>query len=305
MYNAFLYLVTVLIWGSTWLAIKFQLGIVAPELSIAYRFALAGILLLIFSSIRRLPLRFNWRAHSFIALQGLLLFSLNYFLVYVAEGYLTSGLVAIIFSLIIIMNIILGAIFLRNPIRARVVLGAIVGLIGLSLVFWPELISFDLSSGRALGIGLAIIATVSASLGNVVSARNQRQELPVVQTNAFGMLYGSFFMLLLALFRGAQLQVEPTLGYLASLLYLAVFGSVIAFGSYLTLLGRIGLDRAAYVTVLFPIIALLLSTFFEDLQWGLLQLVGIALVLLGNLIVITKFQITRVSKVAEKQSTSG
>jgi drug/metabolite transporter (DMT)-like permease len=305
MYNAFLYLVTVLIWGSTWLAIKFQLGIVAPELSIAYRFALAGILLLIFSSIRRLPLRFNWRAHSFIALQGLLLFSLNYFLVYVAEGYLTSGLVAIIFSLIIIMNIILGAIFLRNPILARVVLGAIVGLIGLSLVFWPELISFDLSSGRALGIGLAIIATVSASLGNVVSARNQRQELPVVQTNAFGMLYGSFFMLLLALFRGAQLQVEPTLGYLASLLYLAVFGSVIAFGSYLTLLGRIGLDRAAYVTVLFPIIALLLSTFFEDLQWGLLQLVGIALVLLGNLIVITKFQITRVSKVAEKQSTSG
>jgi drug/metabolite transporter (DMT)-like permease len=305
MYNAFLYLVTVLIWGSTWLAIKFQLGIVAPELSIAYRFALAGILLLIFSSIRRLPLRFNWRAHSFIALQGLLLFSLNYFLVYVAEGYLTSGLVAIIFSLIIIMNIILGAIFLRNPILARVVLGAIVGLIGLSLVFWLELISFDLSSGRALGIGLAIIATVSASLGNVVSARNQRQELPVVQTNAFGMLYGSFFMLLLALFRGAQLQVEPTLGYLASLLYLAVFGSVIAFGSYLTLLGRIGLDRAAYVTVLFPIIALLLSTFFEDLQWGLLQLVGIALVLLGNLIVITKFQITRVSKVAEKQSTSG
>lgn len=288
MYNAFLYLITVLIWGSTWLAIKFQLGVVAPELSIAYRFALAGIVLLIFSIVRRLPLRFSWQAHGFIALQGLLLFSLNYFLVYLAEGYITSGLVAIIFSLIIIMNVIFGAIFLHNPIRVRVVLGAIVGLIGLLLVFWPELVSFDLSSARALGIGLVIIATISASFGNVASARNQRQKLPVIQTNAFGMLYGSFFMLLLALFRGVQIQIEPTVGYLTSLLYLAVFGSVIAFGSYLTLLGRIGLDRAAYVTVLFPIIALLLSTFFEDLQWGFPQLTGVALVIVGNAIVLTR-----------------
>jgi drug/metabolite transporter (DMT)-like permease len=174
MYNAFLYLVTVLIWGSTWLAIKFQLGVVAPELSIAYRFGLAASILLIFSVLRRLPLRFDLKSHGYFALQGLLLFSLNYILVYLAEGYLTSGLVAIIFSLIIIMNIIFGAILLGNPIRLRVVVGGLVGLLGLTLVFWPELISFDLSSGRALGILLAVIATVSASLGNVVSARNQR-----------------------------------------------------------------------------------------------------------------------------------
>ena len=288
MYNTFLYLITVLIWGSTWLAIKFQLGVVAPELSVAYRFGLAASILFIFSLVRRLPLRFNLKSQAYFALQGFLLFSLNYILVYLAESYLTSGLVAIIFSGIIILNIIFGSIFLRNPIHLRVVIGGLVGLLGLSLVFWPELSSFDLSSGIVLGIGLAVVAAVSASLGNVVSARNQRNELPVIQTNAYGMLYGAIFMFVLAIFRGAQVQIEPTVGYLMSLLYLAIFGSVIAFGSYLTLLGRIGLDRAAYVTVLFPIIALLLSTLFESLSWGYLQLAGVVLVLVGNALVLNK-----------------
>jgi drug/metabolite transporter (DMT)-like permease len=302
MYNAFLYLVTVLIWGSTWLAIKFQLGVVAPELSIAYRFGLAASILLIFSVLRRLPLRFDLKSHGFFALQGLLLFSLNYILVYLAEGYLTSGLVAIIFSLIIIMNIIFGAILLGNPIRLRVVIGGLVGLLGLTLVFWPELISVDLSSGRALGILLAVIATVSASLGNVVSARNQRNKLPVIQTNAYGMLYGAIFMFVLALFRGAQLQIDLSPDYVLSLLYLAIFGSVIAFGSYLTLLGRIGLDRAAYVTVLFPIIALLLSTLFEDLAWGIPQLFGVLLVLLGNAMVLNKSTRLKLPEKAKQES---
>ena len=288
MYNTILYLITVLIWGSTWLAIKFQLGVVAPELSVAYRFGLAASILFIFSLVRRLPLRFNLKSQAYFALQGFLLFSLNYILVYMAESYLTSGLVAIIFSGIIILNIIFGSIFLRNPIHLRVVFGGLVGLLGLSLVFWPELRSFDLSSGIVLGIGLAVVAAVSASLGNVVSARNQRNELPVIQTNAYGMLYGAIFMFVLAIFRGAQVQIEPTVGYLMSLLYLAIFGSVIAFGSYLTLLGRIGLDRAAYVTVLFPIIALLLSTLFEGLTWGNLQLAGVVLVLVGNALVLNK-----------------
>ncbi len=288
MYNATLYLITVLIWGSTWLAIKFQLGVVAPELSIAYRFGLAASILIIFSLVRRLPLRFDIKSHGFFVLQGLLLFSLNYILVYLAEGFLTSGLVAIIFSLIIIFNVIFGAIFLGNPIRTRVMIGAVLGLTGLAFVFWPELSSFSLSSLQILGLIMAFIATISASLGNVVSARNQRHNLPVIQTNAYGMLYGALFMLLLAFLRGAQLEFDTSPGYIVSLIYLAVFGSVIAFGSYLTLLGRIGLDRAAYVTVLFPVIALLLSTIFEDLQWGVPQLLGVVLILFGNAVLLTK-----------------
>lgn len=288
MYNATLYLVTVLIWGSTWLAIKFQLGEVAPELSIAYRFGLAALILILFSLVRRLPMRFSLKTHGFFALQGLLLFSLNYILVYLAEGYLTSGLVAIIFSLIIVLNVLFGAIFLANPVRVQVVVGAVLGLIGLSLVFLPELSNLNLSSQKMVGMLLALISTVSASLGNVVSARNQRQKLPVIQTNAYGMLYGAIFMMVLALFRGAPLQFDTSPGYIVSLFYLAIFGSVIAFGSYLTLLGRIGLDRAAYVTVLFPVIALLLSTIFENLEWGIYQLLGVVLILAGNAVVLTK-----------------
>jgi drug/metabolite transporter (DMT)-like permease len=301
MHNSLLYLITALIWGSTWLAIKFQLGIVTPELSIAYRFALSASILLIFSLIRGLPLRFGWRTHGFFALQGILLFSLNYVMVYIAEGYLTSGLVAIIFSMIIILNVIFGAVFLNSPIRLSVVIGAVVGLFGLALVFWSELSSFDLSSERVLGVALAFIGAISASLGNIVSARNQRHGLPVVQTNAFGMAYGAIFVLVLALFRGAELVFDTSVEYVASLLYLAIFGSVIAFSTYLTLLGRIGPDRAAYVTVLFPIIALLLSTFFEGMTWSLPQLAGVVLVILGNAIVLTNIRAVKILKMLKRQ----
>jgi drug/metabolite transporter (DMT)-like permease len=289
MHNRLLYLITALIWGSTWLAIKFQLGVVAPEISIAYRFALAALMLFIFSLVRRLPLRFSIRTHGFMMLQGLLLFSLNYIMVYLAEGYLPSGLVAIIFSMIIIMNVIFGAIFLHNPVRTHVVLGAVVGLFGLTLVFWPELSSFDFSSERALGMALAFIGAIFASLGNITSARNQQHGLPVVQTNAFGMMYGALFMLILALFRGTKLAFDPSVEYVASLLYLAMFGSVIAFGSYLTLLGRIGPDQVAYITILFPIIALMLSTLFEGITWSMSQIAGVAFVIFGNVIVLTNF----------------
>jgi len=288
MYNLTLYLITVLIWGLTWIAIKFQLGIVAPEVSIAYRFTLAAAILFLFSFLRRLPLKFGWRSHIFFALQGLFLFSLNYILVYNAELYLTSGLVAIIFSTVIFFNVFFGALFLRNPIRFQVVLGAIIGLIGLFLVFGPELLSFDMADQIMLGLGMAVLAVISASLGNIISARNQRNDLPVVQTNAFGMTYGALFMLLLALVRGAAFSFAPSPSYLIGLLYLSLFGSVIAFGSYLTLLGRIGPDRAAYVSVLFPIIALIVSTMYEGLSWNLSQFAGVGLVLLGNVMVLSK-----------------
>lgn len=284
--NAFLYIVTVLIWGSTWLAIKFQLGTVAPELSVAYRFTLASALLFMFIFLRRLRLRFDLQAHSFMALQGLLLFSLNYILVYLAEGYVTSGLVAVIFSTIILFNVIFGAVFLKSPIRPRVGVGALVGILGLALIFRPEVTGLILSGGKAFGLLLATVGAASASLGNIVSARNQREQLPVVQTNAYGMLYGALLTFGFAFVRGAELQFDPSLEYVGSLLYLALFGSVIAFGTYLTLLGRIGADRAAYVTVLFPVIALLLSAAFEGLQLRGAQWIGVGLVLLGNFIVL-------------------
>ena len=288
MQNATLYLLTSLIWGSTWLAIKYQLGSVDPEISVAYRFALAAAILLVYSRLRGLPLRFSLRDHLYIGLQGLTLFSLNYILVYLAELYLTSGLVAIAFSLIIVFNVFLAALLLRNPILPRVLLGAVVGMAGLALVFRHELTGLAVSGERGLGLLLAVAGTAVASVGNIVAARNQRQALPIVQTNAIGMAYGALITLGVALLRGAKPGFEASFAYVASLLYLAAFGSVIAFGGYLTLLGRIGPDRAAYISLVFPIVALILSTLFEGLRWGPEAILGVLFVVAGNAIALTR-----------------
>jgi drug/metabolite transporter (DMT)-like permease len=286
--NALLYLITIIIWGSTWLAIKFQLGVVPPALSIAYRFMLAAAILWAYTGLRRLPMRFPIRQHAFMVLQGFFLFSLNYILVYNAERFLTSGLVAIVFSWILIMNALFGSLFLKNPIRKQVILGGLIGLLGLVLVFWTELRSFELTGGKSLGLTLAILAMLSASIGNILAARNQRSGLPVLQSNTFGMTYGAIFTLLLALSQGTKLTFDPSVTYITSLLYLVIFGSVIAFGTYLTLLGRIGPDRAAYVFILYQIVALGLSTLFENLSWNLHGALGVFLILVGNVIVISR-----------------
>ena len=286
MSNGFLYLATVAIWGSSWLGIKLQLGVVAPEMSVAYRFVVASALLLGWCWLRGLRMRFSAREHLFIALQGLPLFSVNYILFYFASAYLTSGLVAVAFSTIVVMNIGFGALLLGRPVRPRVAAGAILGLGGLSLVFWEDLARFDLDSAGLIGLGLSLIATMSASLGNVASARNQRAGIPVVQSNAFGMVYGALFTLLAAAIQGVPLTFDPSPVYVGALLYLALFASVFGFGAYLTLLGRIGPDRAAYASVVFPIVALGLSTVFEGFEWTLPAFAGVFLVLAGNVLVL-------------------
>ncbi len=284
----FLYALTALIWGSTWLAITFQLGTVDPEISVVYRFALASGILIAYSLIRRLRMRFTLREHAFMALQGLTLFSINYVLVYVAELHLASGYVAIVFSLMVVFNVLFGAAFLRNPVRPRVLLGGVIGIVGLGMVFLPSLGSLSLSGGQGLGIALALVGTIIASLGNMVSARNQRHKIPVVQANAYGMGYGALITLAIALVRGSELSFDASAEYIYSLIYLAIFGTVIAFGSYLTILGRIGPDRAGYIAVLFPIVALALSTLFEGLTWELITVLGVGLVVVGNIVAMTR-----------------
>jgi drug/metabolite transporter (DMT)-like permease len=304
MQNALLYVLTALIWGSTWLAITFQLGSVDPEISVVYRFELASAILIGYSLIRRLPMRFTLREHGFMALQGLTLFSINYVLVYVAELYLASGYVAIVFSLIVVFNVLFGAVILRSPIRPKVLIGGIIGIVGLIMVFLPSLEGLSLSAGQGLGIVLALLGTIIASLGNMVSTRNQHHKIPVVQANAYGMGYGALISLAIALGRGSELSFGASVEYIASLLYLATFGTVIAFGSYLTLLGRIGPDRAGYIAVLFPIVALLLSTMFEGLTWELVSILGVGLVILGNVIAMTRRRRTVKEKIPSAAQVS-
>jgi drug/metabolite transporter (DMT)-like permease len=283
-----LYVACVLIWGSTWLAITYQLGQVPPAVSVAYRFALAAAILLAYCGVRALPLRYTLRDHAWMALQGLLLFGANYVLVYLSEVHISSGLTAVIFSSMAFWNILGMRYFYQTPLRPAALLGAGLGVVGVAIVFAPELTVFSEEKAGMLGLTYGLAATLAASLGNITAARNQHSGLPVVQQNAFGMMYGGVLVTLFALLTGQKFVFEYTLPYSLSLLYLALFGSVLAFGGYLTLLGRIGADRAGYISVAIPIVAVLLSTLLEGFRWHPATVLGIALCVLGNALVLRK-----------------
>jgi drug/metabolite transporter (DMT)-like permease len=288
MNNLGLYLAAVLIWGSTWFVITFQLGPVPPEVSVAYRFALAGLILLCWCLVRRLRLAYSWREHAAMAGQGALLFGLNYICVYRAEGLIASGLVAVIFSMIVFLNIFGARLFFKTPLKPATLAGAACGVAGVLLIFLPEISRASAKGSAGLGCGYALIGVVSASLGNLLAARNQRRGLPVVQLNTFGMMYGAALVAAWAVVCGRSFAFDRSVPYLLSLGYLSLFGSVLAFGAYLTLLGRIGADRAGYANTAIPIVALLLSACFEKLQWHAATALGILCCLVGNFLVLRR-----------------
>jgi len=286
MLNFLLYAGASLIWGSTWLAIKLQLTQVPPILSVAYRFCLASLILLVFCRLAGKRLHFPWRDHRFMALQGFTLFGLSYCGSYLATGYLTSGLVAVVFSTILMWNILNLRLFMHQPIAWRAFCGGVLGLSGICVVFWKDLAAFAATRGM-IGLLIALGGAYLASIGNVVGSRNARKGVPVTQANAFGMAYGGLLTLLIHFALGGTLSMDWTVGYLGPMLYLTVFGSIVAFGCYMLLIGRIGAEYAAYVTLLMPIIALILSTVFENYHWSANAAAGVAIVLAGNLIILT------------------
>lgn len=289
MQNILLYLVTVLIWGSTWFAIEFQLGEVAVEVSLAYRFALSAVLMWLYCIWRRLPMRFSAKDHGFIALLALFNFALNYILIYQAQQYLTSAMTAIAFTTMLLMNIVNTRLFFGKPVAKRIYFGALMGIAGIVVLFYPDLDGLDFTNASLLGLVLVLGSALSASLGNMASVRNSRAGLPITQVNAWGMLYGAIGLTLLVLISGTPFTFSTSPAFIISLLYLAVFGSVIAFATYFALLKGMGPEKASYTIVLFPLVAVVLSTLFEDFVWSGYTFAGFALVLLGNALVLTPF----------------
>ena len=282
--NIFLYIMTVCVWGSTWFVLTFQLGSVPVSVSIFYRFALAAFLLLGWCLIRKLKLRYSLQHHLLFASQGFFLFSMNYMAAYEATNYISSGLTAIGFSMVLVFNIINSAIFYRTPITLPIIVGALCGMTGIGAIFWPSISGLDLSSDSVIGMGISLTAGLLASFGNILSVQAQKEKLPVTETNAFGMAYGTVWILMFILFKGHSFHFELTYSYTLSILYLSVFGSIVAFGCYLTLLGRIGASKAAYALVLTPVVALVFSTFFEEFVWDFYTVTGIAH-FIGNVII--------------------
>jgi drug/metabolite transporter (DMT)-like permease len=266
MTNFILYASAALIWGSTWLGIKLQLTQVPPILSVGYRFCLASLILCVYCLLRNKRMVFSRRDHLFMAIQGFTLFGLGY--------------------CIMMWNILNLKLFMGQPIAWRAFWGGILGLSGICIVFWHDLSA--LAATRSLiGLGMALIGAYLASVGNVVGARNAASGVPVTQANVYGMAYGGLLTLAIHFGGGGELVMDWSVGYLAPMLYLTIFGSVVAFGCYMLLIGRIGAEYAAYVTLLMPIIALLLSTIFEDFLWTTHAGLGVVIVLVGNLFILT------------------
>lgn len=283
-----LYVTAVLIWGSTWLAIEYQFGVVPPEVSIFYRYVLASLILFSWCLARNIPMRFGLKAHSRFALLGLLLFTLNYVLTYHGQRYITSALMSIAFSTMVWMNIVNLRLFFGEKSGWSVLVGATLGIVGMTLMFAPAVEHVTLQDATVTGALLGVTATYIASLGNMTAHLSQKEKLPVLQSNAWGMTYGAAFNGIIALAMGREFTFDASLSYVVSLTYLSLFGSVIAFGAYLTLIGRIGAVRAGYMTILSPVVAIVLSALFEDMQFSVIMVAGMAMVLAGNYFVLRK-----------------
>ncbi|MDP6163791.1 MAG: DMT family transporter [Candidatus Thioglobus sp.] len=286
--NALLYFVVLLAWGSSWFAISFQLGDVAPQVSIVWRFLLASIMLFIWCYFRGLKLSFPWRDHLSWLLLGFFLFCVNYICAYFGTFYLASGLVCLIFSTLTLFTVFNGFIFFRKPIRLPILIGAVVGIAGLSIIFSNEISSTDwsLESGVVKGFLWMLLATFFASIGMLLSGQFQARKMPLVQSNAFSMLYGSMILISYITVSDVSFSFNASYSYVLSLVYLAFVASVIGFGVYLKLVGNIGADKASYVNIFTPTIALLLSTLFENYEWSWVGLMGVLLIIIGNIIVL-------------------
>uniref|UniRef100_UPI003216D20D DMT family transporter n=1 Tax=uncultured Draconibacterium sp. TaxID=1573823 RepID=UPI003216D20D len=282
--QSILFAIPSLIWGSTWYVIKFQLGLVDPLLSVAYRFILAGIILIWFCLATKRSLKFTVKEHFLAFLLGLCLFGINYWFVYEAETVLTSGVVAVVFSLIIFFNIFFNALLLKGKIKIDVIVAAILGVGGTALLFKNELNSFNLNSKDSLVFLICLGGLISASLGNILSAYKQKKKIPLIQSTALGMFYGGSSMFIMVLLLGKPVAFDFSASYMGSLFYLSVFGSIIAFSTYLKLLGEIGPDRSIYIALITPAIALIISTVFEGYRWDALALLGIVLLFSGNIL---------------------
>ncbi len=288
MKNIGLYLLTIMIWGTSWIGIKYQLGVVDPMVSVVYRFGLATVMLGVFCRLRGMRFKFSLKTHLSICGMGLCLFSINYWLMYRAEETLTSGLMAVLFSSLVFINMINGALFLKARMEWKMIAGGLIGIAGIILIFLPEIRSFDAGHGGLTGICFGMTAVFLCSFGNIVSASNSKQNIPVIQANALGMLYGTLVLFLVALFMGKEFTFSPTPIYVGSLVYLALFASIFAFGAFLTLVGNIGPDKAAYAIMVVPVVALLVSTVMEGYSWTPLAICGLVLVVAGNFLALHK-----------------
>ena len=256
--------------------------------SVFYRFFLSSIIILVFCVFKKINLRFSLKEHLLIAALGISLFNINYVFFYLSTVHLISGFVALCFSSILFMNVVNNIVFKRKYPKIMTLVGGLIGTLGLLFIFYGEIISFEFSKGTSIGILLGVLATYFASIGNLISEYTSKVKLNVVAVTGYGMLYGSVTLLIYLLVVGIDLNFDFSYRYIISLLYLSIFGSVFGFILYLSIIKNIGANDAAYVAIIMPLIALIISTIFEGLIWDMNLYIGAFLVLFGNILILKR-----------------
>jgi drug/metabolite transporter (DMT)-like permease len=274
-----------LIWGSTWIVIRDQLGSVSPHWSVTYRFVIAATAMFALAKFQGQSLRL--RRDGFIAalVIGVTQFCLNFNSVYLAERHITSGLVATFFALLLIPNAVLARIFLGHRVHARFLVGSAVAVVGIALLFAHELRLRPVGSNEVVvGLVLTLVGMLGASSANVYQAMDRARRHPLTALLAWSMAIGAALDAMIALVVAGAPTFDPRPAYTAGLLYLALAASALAFSLYFPVVRKIGPAKAAYSSVMVPVIAMALSTVFEGYRWSVLAAAGAALALGGMLI---------------------
>ena len=275
-----------LVWGTTWHVITFQITDLAPEWGVAIRFAIAGTVVLLLSAWSGHRLRHAAATHAALALQGCFLYGLSYVCVYRAESAIPSGLVAVAYSASPLLTGVAASMVYGVVVGRRFVAGGLLGLLGVALIFWPEISRADSGARSTVGAALAIGSVLLSAVGSVAASRNRRNGVALLPAMGFGMLYGAATACCLGLVRGGVDGVAPSLpttwGWWLSLAWLALAGSVLAFACFMTLQDRLGPGPAGTTGVMTPLLALVVSVLFEHFRPGPWTLIGAALAVAGN-----------------------
>jgi len=281
--SPFLFVIACLIWGSTFYAITLQLGEVAPVVSVVYRFALASAVLFAWCLLRGDKLRMPPKAQRWTMLHGFATFGLSYIFTYSSEQYLVSALVAVLFALMVFWNPICSRLFFGTPLSLRTYATGSLAVLGVIILFYNSIAASlrEIMSGGTghflLGLVLALAATICSTVGNTLAVKVRQYTPNVLLTMAWGMLWGTLLSATYALISGASFALPTASKYWGGLLYLSLFGSVIAFACYFTLIHRLGTQKAVYIGVVTPVISVLLSIRLEHFRPGLLEWTGMAL----------------------------
>ncbi len=284
------FLICAVIWGITWIAIKYQINSVNGTAAVFYRFICASLIMFGFCAYYKENLKFTKAQHFKFICQGFFMFCLNFVLTYWATSMASSALVALAFTSLIFFNMFGAKTFLKIPFEKKVIWGASISLLGMALICFNEFEHIITQPLSIWGFVISLIATLSASAGNLISTTNRQQKIPILSNNAWGMLYGSGFTFIFCIVMNKDFTIHWSAPFIISFAYLTLFGTVLSFWSYLKLIDIVGPAKAAFTSVLSPVIALAVSTVFENFNWTLYLFLGVTLCLIGNCVALVKFR---------------